>query len=266
MLSNIVCGSSKLLLARAVRKQASSRVVTARRSFSRWDYIDSDKWVKEHKDFMSKLHALIQTHNALDAEKFLTEMKSYGARPDPAVYQELIRVYAEKDKLADLEKAIAELEEKKIRPSQFMFDRLIHLYAKHKESNGIKKTLKRMESLGLEPNQETWTEVISAFATMGAEGDALRTFEHVRRLGQANAHQYAIIFTMLAKHHDWINIKTLWNEYEHGTLKPTEVLCNLMLRIADKMKDEDLKAQVQGAMRFYNYSVKTGKLHALDDI
>jgi len=70
----------------------------SRRCYGRWNLIDTEQYLKEHKSFSDKLKALIDSHDRLNAEKWLEEMKTYGGRPSPAVYQELVRFFAEHDR------------------------------------------------------------------------------------------------------------------------------------------------------------------------
>jgi hypothetical protein len=232
------------------------------RSYTRWEVIDSDKWIQTHQEFTHKLRNLLDRSDYLDAEAYLNEIKQYGVRPNPAIYQELVRVYSLKDDIDSVNKLIAELNEKKVKPSQFVFDRLIHLHARHKNKDGIKQTLKQMEDYDMEPNPNTFTEIIAAYASVGDEGAALRTFEHVKKVfGHANTVQYAEVILMLAKHHDWLNIKTVWGDFKESHQKPDALLLNLLFDCGQKMGDKEFVEEISATMKKYNVEEHASHYH-----
>lgn len=71
---------------------------------------------------------------------------------------------------------------------------------------------------------------------------------------------------MVAKHHDWTNVKTLWDEFQRSSLKPTSLLCHLVLRSAEKMSDNTLADELRGVMAFYKFPFEPEKFHALSGI
>jgi len=71
-----------------------------RQMATKWTELDSEKYLKQHKSFSERLQHLIKTHDRLNVEEYLEEMKQYGARPNPAVYQELVRWFADHDQLS----------------------------------------------------------------------------------------------------------------------------------------------------------------------
>lgn len=255
--------TTRSLMTAALGKRLGSARTIQKRQYTRWEVIDSDKWMKSHQEFTHKLRNLLARNEHINAEAYLEEMRQYGVRPNPAVYQELVRVYSQKDDIKNVLKLIEDMNEKKIKPSQFVFDRLIHLNARHKDKEGIKKALKMMEAFDMEPNPNTFTEIIAAYASVGDEGSALRTFEHIKKVfGHANTVQYAEVILMLAKHHDWINIKTMWNDFKDSHQKPDALLLNLLYDISNKMNDTEFKTEIVDTMHKYNIEPHPSRYHA----
>jgi len=125
-----------------------------------------------------------------------------------------------------------------------------------------------MEFLHMEPNMDTFTEMITAYIKLNDEGSALRTFEHVRRVfGHANALQCNEIILMLAKHHDWDNMKEIWREFEASDQKPTPILLNTLFEIAfEKMKDFKFAQHLMKVMIKYGYEVNQEKYDFVKNI